>query len=232
MASTSIEIALAKQCGPDDIVLPIQEFDSDRDGEKYDHQPRNYEKYLVETDEKMLGEDRHMTPLRIKNMVDREIWEVYHKFSVVRNPWALMVSNYWWENGGTSSFEGYVVDHYLDNEQFYFDREGNEIVDTMLRFEDLENDYRDLCKKLDMKYEKLPRAKTRVKKKRDHYSTYYSDYTRDLISKRYRESITMYGYNFEDKRIEQVVDGVSIANKLKQLLLDPIRINKRKEGRI
>jgi len=86
VAGTSIEVALAKHCGNKDIVTPVTKYSPDSDSEKYSHPAKNY-----------TGFYNHISPEEIKGKVGEEIYDNYFKFTIVRNPWDLAVSRYWWE---------------------------------------------------------------------------------------------------------------------------------------
>ncbi|MEJ5315569.1 MAG: sulfotransferase family 2 domain-containing protein [Tenuifilum sp.] len=85
-ASTSVELMLSKICGPDDILTPLAPFDERFDADYYEYQPRNCE-----------GFQNHMSAIAIKNKVGEEVWNQYLKITIVRNPWDMVVSRYYWE---------------------------------------------------------------------------------------------------------------------------------------
>jgi hypothetical protein len=85
VAGTSVEVALAKHCGEDDIVTPIGRFDARWDQDDYHHPGTKREGY-----------SRHATLVPVRRQLGRELWDAYFKFSIVRNPWDLVVSQYHW----------------------------------------------------------------------------------------------------------------------------------------
>ncbi len=85
VAGTSVEVALAQHCGEGDIVTPVAAFDPDWDEEEYDHPGRKWEGY-----------SRHATLVPVRRKLGRDLWDEYFKFSIVRNPWDLVVSQYHW----------------------------------------------------------------------------------------------------------------------------------------
>ena len=86
------------------------------------------------------------------------------------------------------------------NKRFYFDADGNPPCNAYLRYENLEEEYRKVCGRLGIPYEKLPATKNKTRKNRKHYSLYYDDATRDFVTEKCKKEIECFGYTFEDKR--------------------------------
>lgn len=63
------------------------------------------------------------------------------------------------------------------------------------RFENLQNDFDKICDIIKIPRSTLPHAN---KSSHKHYSEYYSDRTRKMIGKKYKEDIEEFGYNFWD----------------------------------
>lgn len=89
VAGTSVQVALAKHCGDEDIVTPTSSYTKDVDATAYDDNARNFEGYF-----------NHMRPWRLQQKLSAEEWDGYFKFSIVRNPWDMLVSRYFWNMRG------------------------------------------------------------------------------------------------------------------------------------
>lgn len=85
VAGTSVEVALAPLCAEDDIVTPVTEYDPRWDGEEYRPLGRDWPGYR-----------RHGTLAEVRSRVGEDVWRSYFKFTVVRNPWDLVVSQFHW----------------------------------------------------------------------------------------------------------------------------------------
>ena len=85
VAGTSVEVALAQHCGDDDIVTPIGAFNPQWDEDQYAHPGKVWPGY-----------SRHSTLRRVRRRLGQKIWDDYLKFSITRNPWDLVVSQYHW----------------------------------------------------------------------------------------------------------------------------------------
>lgn len=66
-------------------------------------------------------------------------------------------------------------------EQFYF-LDGHRYADRYLRFENLQQDYNGLCRRLGIEQRALPRAKTELRKDDDKYQHYYTSFSRQRIA--------------------------------------------------
>ena len=66
-----------------------------------------------------------------------------------------------------------------------------------LRYENLSNDYRELCSDLNLKHSPLQKYKSSARKLRLHYSEYFSTWMRDEISYYFSDYIEKFNYEFE-----------------------------------
>tara|TARA_B100000579_G_C22849354_1_gene866363 strand:+ start:8480 stop:9163 length:684 start_codon:yes stop_codon:yes gene_type:complete len=144
------------------------------------------------------------------------------KFTFVRNPWDKLVSEYLYKPH--PSFWSTDFEHYLNVwlpyiKRNYVDVEASadhillkrgdlhhlpqceflktDAVDFVGRFENIKKDWVTVCERLGLhKPLKLPHS--RKKKKRKHYSEYYTPWTRQLVKEVYARDIEMLGYTFEE----------------------------------
>lgn len=152
----------------------------------------------------------HVTALALKEQLPAEVFEGYFKFAFVRNPWDWLVSLYHYIRShplhpkhrtvkALSDFEAYLMwrnenDKVLQKD-FVVDEEGNLLVDYLGRYENLETDFQEICRMIDVDC-KLPCKN--VSRHLD-YSQYYTDDTIGLVSEQYREDIERFGYRFENR---------------------------------
>ena len=85
VAGTSIEVAMSRHCGGNDIITPIGR-----------HQARWDDDAWTDLGQDGSGYRRHPTVEQVRSKLGNELWDQYLKFSVVRNPWDLVVSQYHW----------------------------------------------------------------------------------------------------------------------------------------
>ncbi len=187
-ASTSIEVFLSPQCGPDDIVTPIV---PPVEG----HYPRNYEEFY-----------NHIPATLIQERVPAQAWNSYFKFCVERNPWDKALSHYHMQvarlNGDLS------LDQYLTKGKFpinyprYTDASGTTvIVDRVLRYENLNVDLADVFQQLNVPFTGTlrVRAKSDYRTDRTPYQLVFNEAQRRIVERAFAKEIDLHGYQFDSK---------------------------------
>jgi hypothetical protein len=160
-AGTSLEIALSKYCGPEDVLAPIN-FDEAMRKELSGRGAQNYAKPAWKMSPGQLyryfrrGEQvqfftEHMTAVAARKRLGAKVWDAYFKFTIVRNPFDRMLSRYFWtmkarpDNRADWHIEN--LDQFLRykaecvNENWLIYTQGDRLlVDDAVRFESFEAD--------------------------------------------------------------------------------------------
>ena len=153
-------------------------------------------------------------------LTEKNYGDTVFKFTIVRNPWDKMVSQYLYHpNQGfcSENFEQYleiwlpyIKRTYVDIEappdlilahrgelhflpQFEFIKD--DAVDFIGRFENLKEDWAEICKRLGLS-EPLELPHKRQYYGRDHYSEYYTKKTRQMVAETYARDIEILDYKF------------------------------------
>lgn len=155
----------------------------------------------------MFGLHAHATAAQIRSVLGRDVFDSYYKFAVDRNPWDRQVSLYTHrqhKHGKRTDFDRdmrswfYRATEYsrLHNWNIYA-IDGEVVANKVMRYETLEQDLVDLAQRLEFERPlDLPRMRE-YSADRPHYSSYYSDVTRDLVADWYAPEIKALGYRFE-----------------------------------
>lgn len=212
-AGTSIESALAKHCGPDDIVTPI--FPA-LDG----HQHRNWRGWFNPFREVQSSDDlkKNFSELRRRDKfynhiparfararLPASIWDSYLKVCVERNPWDKTMSHYqMFRNADWHRLHNpdLTLDGYLDqgifchNAPFYCDVDGNVIVDRIIRYDRLQDELAQLFDEKGIPFDGLPKAKGGIRNDKRSYKEVMSHAQADVIRTAFAKEISIHGWEF------------------------------------
>ncbi len=217
-AGTSVEIALAKHCGPDDIITPIGADDEEIKRELGYPGPQNYkgavERGLVAGFMHRFAKKKkerfynHMPASEIKERIDGDVWRDYFKFCVERNPWDRVVSLYYWRTKDKQpppTIEEYIASkgpYSLKRKGIGLYTIGGEIVvDKVCLFENLAEDLEEVRKIVGIPEPlELPRAKSKFRPAKKSYQEALGGKERERIAKLFSEEIELFGYDFDEGR--------------------------------
>lgn len=213
-AGTSIEIALSKLCGPDDVITPVSEADEKlRAGGTGAQNWRQHgwwqsprpllKRRLFKTAAKDYGFYNHMPAAEAKALIgDDELWQSYFKFAFDRNPWDRQVSYYHYcfrDKSKRVPFEQFMeLDRRarLNNYEIY-SIDGEPAVDFIGRYESLDTDLSRVLKRIDVsQVPELPRAKGGIRPKERSYQDYYTPQLKRQVGDWYHREIALLGYDF------------------------------------
>lgn len=144
----------------------------------------------------------------------------YFKFSIIRNPWDRMVSLYhfhkkqqWrkWTTTAPDSFEDFIKNYLNPGSttpksgipistccyDWLYDKKGARLVDFIGRFENLEQDFHEACRRAKIKRRSLPHINQSDRK---HYSIYYNNKTQDIVNKVFRKDVEFFKFKFNNKK--------------------------------
>jgi hypothetical protein len=153
------------------------------------------------------GLQDHRTIMELEPELKR--YRNYFKFSVVRNPWSRAFS--WYNNvlrderhriankiPYNISFKDYLITY--ENEwalmpqlNWLKNSKGKIPIDFICRFENLKDDFSFVCNQLGIKDKSLP---TLLKFNYSNYRLSYDEELIDLVSKRYKEEIEYFQFEF------------------------------------
>jgi hypothetical protein len=170
-AGTSIDIALSRICGNDDILTIINAED---EVTRYKIAKRNAQnnkisflKYRIidwfrfVKHRKRRNFYSHMPASLIKHYIGLEIWNEYFTFCFERHPVSKSISHYSWRSKEVEfdNFESYLNSEEIlkiKGDNFYKDAKGNYLVDKVYKMEEMAAAFEDIANKIGIEKSELP----------------------------------------------------------------------------
>lgn len=87
---------------------------------------------------------------------------------------------------------------FLENNDRFYSIDNELCVDFVIRYEHLEEDYNEVCRRIGIPATGLPHLKTGIRKERRPYTDYYTDETREIVAKLHANDLRFFGYRFEE----------------------------------
>ena len=212
-AGTSVEIALSRFCGGDDIVTPLYVDDEATRRELGYCAPQNYRIPLRQYEARdwwraLRGKRARLKNHSVAGLVRRilgpEVWESYFKFAIERDPFDKAISRYYWNlRDAQQRGDFYDVLRALPEKELssfeIYSIDGEVAVDRVLRFERLGDELEEVRKQLGIPEPlELTRAKGSHRPETRHYSEILDARCRALIEGRCAREIETFGYAWRD----------------------------------
>lgn len=153
--------------------------------------------------------NKHLTALEAREFYGRELFEQCFKFSVVRNPWARLLSffNLVRKAQPKIEFDPWIR-RVCSPEGLTFERipvhrtmceyvcgpRGELLVDFVAKQETLSDDFQTILSRLGQKEDVLHHAM--VGQYDRNYRKWYTPETRDMVAERFRDDVERFGYNY------------------------------------
>lgn len=214
-AGTSVEIALSKYCGPDDVITPIMSEDEEKRRKLGYPGPQNdlipLSKYTLGDlaralqKRKRLRFTNHVGADFIQKYIEPDVWNSYYKFCFERNPWDRVISAYYFyyrvrnpveprpsiaefiDSGEANTYGGFDL----------YSRDGTILVDRVFKFEELDAAMEELRERLGLPETPiLPRTKAGTRASKSSHRELLSPEQRDHIARVYAREIAHFGYEW------------------------------------
>jgi hypothetical protein len=219
-AGTSIEIALSRFCGDEDIITPISRPDERLRQELSYPGPQNFDVLASRnvrhdgrppTARKRIGYYNHMPAERVRGLIGPKIWDEYFKFCFERNPWDKAISLYFWQTRDQPRSRPSLLEFLRAEDQkclskgrtckltnFGIYSIGQDIVvDHIGLYEYLDDELERVAAVLNLPEGiELPRAKVLHDKDRRHYREVMGHEERSIVARICAREIAHLGYSF------------------------------------
>ncbi len=213
-AGTSVEIALSKFLGPNDIITPLDPQDEKlrqalgfRGAQNYLAPFWNYNRRGI-ADLLLRGKRKkrfhnHISARKVKGYVGKHIWDNYYKFCFERNPWDRFVSMYYWRcrSGSQPS-----ISEFIESDTIFelkkrgfrlYTIDGKIALDKVCRFENLSEELEAIRVRLGVPAPlELPHAKSGHREDKRNYCDILNEDQRNRIAKIFSEEIELFEYEY------------------------------------
>ncbi|NNK49678.1 MAG: hypothetical protein HKP01_12465 [Gemmatimonadetes bacterium] len=211
-AGTSIEIALSKYCGPDDVITTIVPEDEAVRTDLGYRGPQHYHVPLSRyTALDYLRALRHRRRLRFRNhssaqfiqrYIDPAVWDSYYKFTFERNPWDKVISYYfwWYRDDDSLSLSEFIASGEMGRMRGFdlYSENSVPVVDDVFLFENLGPSMEELGRRLDLgETPELPRTKHGFRRDKRPYQEVLSAEDRSRIERVFAREIAYFGYRWD-----------------------------------
>jgi hypothetical protein len=161
--------------------------------------------------------DAHDTPQKIRSIVGYKIWNEYKKISCVRNPWDKTISLHHHrqkihgaqfisrpgqiplEASRELTFDEFIfMDGEVPQDNYYFIY-GKPCIDLLMRYENLQSEWKILLDLLRLPYQDLPMIMAGIRPPNEDYRSYYSEATKLHVYNINKLTCDTYGYTFEEE---------------------------------
>ncbi|MFU8896828.1 MAG: sulfotransferase family 2 domain-containing protein [Gammaproteobacteria bacterium] len=216
-AGTSFELALARICGPDDIITPVSHEDEKVRRALRLPGPQNHRLPLREVGtgkalsallrgraSRELCYYNHISAAEIRSRLGEDRWRSYFKFCFERNPWDRVISLYFWKQRRQPRL---TLAEFIRSEKVQvlkrrgiglYAIDGQVVVDRVCRFENLAGELDALRRQWGIAEAlELPRLKVQYRRDKRPYHELLSDDDRQYIAELFRDEIALMGYRYD-----------------------------------
>ena len=159
--------------------------------------------------------DGHRPWEMVKELVGCDVWNEYTKFTVERNPWDKVVSEFYWKTEREPQLK--VSDDDKNNFEYFVDNclgkwfaapqdwklyayQDKIMVDEVLQYNNLANELVTLFNQLGMEltHDMVTGTNKKSGFRKKHYTSLYNDRLIDIVGNGFRNEINHFGYKFGD----------------------------------
>ena len=164
---------------------------------------------LYDSNPKRRPTPQHFTAAMLRTHLGETKWSSYYSFAFVRNPWARLLSSYFWRQTLKIKRPVLAFDKFVEHasncvaaERYYEEDFGDHFipqvaftdgVDEVFRYEAFAEGVEFVAKRLGQKPPVVPPKEVKA---HDDYRAYFSSAARDCVAETYAQDIASYEYRF------------------------------------
>lgn len=164
-----------------------------------------YNFYFCNEKYKFILFNSHSSVKEVQNIIHHQTFDNYHKFAIIRNPYDRFVSRFLYfnkinKNFKHKDFKKFILwdlkhEKVLKQKNFLTNNNGIIGVDSILRFENINQDFSILAEKLNLNY-KDKNLKKLNSTSNKNYRDFYNIETKKIVEDYVKEDLNFFDYSF------------------------------------
>lgn len=145
---------------------------------------------------------KHSTLSEYSKTLGTDIISDFFIFSTIRNPWDRLISLYFSSHRGEREWDREQFIKFIKKARgiaYFLGTPKGIKINRLIRFENLDTEFRNVCEKIGIPYEQLPHSNKSINTKH-HFTSYYDSELIEIVRQNFSVEIGLGAYEFPENR--------------------------------